>query len=128
MVRPLLLDPPLAAGGSGRTSGAIRNQASSSNRRELRLLTLVLRCPQLPGATVVAQRKTGGEGLGVTRGINRRLEGNCLVRPSMLKILDAGGSVLGAIERWQPAKPKPANTKPRRLDCAVLDFEAMGIG
>ena len=69
------------------------------------------------------------EELGVTRGVIRRLERNGLVRPSMLKILDAGGSVLGAIERWQTAKPKSTETMPRRrLDCAVLDFKAMGIG
>jgi hypothetical protein len=40
--------------------------------------------------------------------------------------LNSEGRVIGAIERWQLARP--AGMVRQRLDCVTLDFAATGIG
>ena len=48
-----------------------------------------------------------------------------VIRPKMQPWVNNEGRVIGAIERWQTAPPP--EPKPQRLDCALMDFEAMGI-
>jgi hypothetical protein len=67
--------------------------------------------------------------LGVTVGMIKLLQRNGLVRPKMRPVRDAEGRLLGAVEMWTAA-PTPLQIVERGtqlLDCAVLDFDAMGI-
>jgi hypothetical protein len=65
------------------------------------------------------------EELGVSQGVINVLRRNGLVRPKMRPWFNKAGKVIGAIEMWQRSTP-PA-PKPARLDCALMDFAAMGL-
>jgi hypothetical protein len=54
------------------------------------------------------------------------LQRNGMIRPKMRPWLNREGKQIGAIEYLQlaPVSAPP----PERLDCAVMDFAAMGIG
>src|SRR5687768_9579536 len=62
----------------------------------------------------------------------RMLQRNGVIRPKMQPWVNREGRVIGAIERWQIAPPPPEAVRNEhtveRLDCAVMDFVAMGIG
>jgi hypothetical protein len=55
----------------------------------------------------------------------KMLQRNGVISPKMQPWVNSEGRVIGAIERWQMAPPP--QPKPQRLDCAVMDFEAMGL-
>jgi len=59
----------------------------------------------------------------------KMLQRNGVIRPKMQPWINGEGRVIGAIERWQMAPPPSVRTerKVKRLDCAVMDFVAMGI-
>src|SRR3954469_15378268 len=55
----------------------------------------------------------------------RMLKRNGVVRPKMQPWLNSEGKRIGALECWQMAPP-PA-PRPQRLDCSLMDFEAMSL-
>lgn len=55
----------------------------------------------------------------------KMLQRNGVIRPKMQPWVNREGRVIGAIERWQMAPP--ATPEPQRLDCALMDFAAMGL-
>lgn len=60
----------------------------------------------------------------------KMLQRNGVIRPKMQPWVNSEGRVIGAIERWQMAPPATIRSERavERLDCATLDFAAMGIG
>lgn len=58
------------------------------------------------------------------------LQRNGVIRPKMQPWYNREGRRIGAIEGWQmaPAGPIVQMHKRERLDCATMDFAAMGIG
>lgn len=54
------------------------------------------------------------------------LQRNAVIRPKMQPWVNSEGRIIGAIERCQMAPPP--TPKPQRLDCAVMDSTALGIG
>jgi hypothetical protein len=62
----------------------------------------------------------------------RMLQRDGVIGPKMQPWVNSEGRVIEAIERWQMAPPPPVAVRNEhtveRLDCAVMDFVAMGIG
>ena len=60
----------------------------------------------------------------------KMLQRNGVIGPKMQPWVNSEGRVIGAIERWQMAPPATVRNERtvERLDCAVMDFAAMGIG
>ena len=59
----------------------------------------------------------------------KMLQRNGIICQRMQLWVNSEGRVIGAIERWQMAPPPNVRIerKVERLDCAVIDFAAMGI-
>jgi hypothetical protein len=59
----------------------------------------------------------------VPRYAAKHLESHQLVVCRMRKLRDAGGRVLGAVEQYM----LPEHVPPKLMDCATMDFAAMGM-
>jgi len=77
---------------------------------------------------IILPRLTDGprtlDELDVPRYAAKHLEAHKLVVCRMRKLKDAEGRCLGAVEQYM----LPEHVTPKLMDCAVMDFAAMGIG